>query len=101
MGMTVPAQKAPPPTPGGTQRRPSAAGTIQEGVMFRSDEDQMMKDAWAKYEKDQQAIVSLTAELCQELDTLKCETQRHKVFRERHSKMAQEHFKKTGQHRRV
>jgi Ca2+-binding EF-hand superfamily protein len=81
-----------------TKRKDSFAfnGTLQGAVHYRKD-DKILKEAWEKYEKDQREMISLTQELCNELDRQADGIQKHKHFREAHTRNMRKHYAKTGQ----
>jgi len=90
--MTVPAERR----DSVVASAPAARSSLIANVMFRSDEDAMIAEAMAKYEKDQREMVSLTAQLCGELQHVRDEDKRHSVFRDTHAKAMREHYAKTG-----
>lgn len=93
--LTVPAHKAAPAEKG------AAKDGLRANVMLRSDdEDKMMAEAWAKCDRDRAEMVSITNDLCNELNSLKDEEERHKAFRTAHAATMRKHYAKTGQLRK-
>lgn len=88
--VTVPAVKADPDS------APKAASSLINEVMYR-DDDAMMAEAWRKCEQDHKDVVSLTAELCGQLDNLEDQEKKHQAFRDAHAKFMRKHYAETGQ----